>query len=59
METIYRTHADTEVMQTATEVECPYCGESWLERDTDDCGRTYVLDCEGCEKQFKMHFDAS
>jgi uncharacterized Zn-finger protein len=31
METIYRTHADTEVMQTATEVECPYCGESWLE----------------------------
>lgn len=64
MKEIYRTYEDTEVVELATKVECPYCGREWLEYGKDSCGETYVLTCgdefeEGCNKQFKMHFDAS
>lgn len=63
MKRIYRTYKDTEVVQLATNIKCPYCGEEWLEYDMDSCGETYVLTCrneydEGCGKEFEMHFDA-
>ena len=59
---IYRTYEDTEVVHLATNVECPYCGNSWQEYDKNECGETYTLICdeeyEGCGKVFKMCFDA-
>ena len=58
MERIYRTYADTEVVALGTYVECPHCGEQWIETDADECGTTYTLTCDGCEMQFEMHFDA-
>lgn len=59
MKEIYRTYADTEVAQLATNIECPYCGNEWQEYDMDECGETYLLHCDECEGCFKMHFDAS
>jgi predicted RNA-binding Zn-ribbon protein involved in translation (DUF1610 family) len=64
MKRIYRFYADTEVTETATNVKCPYCGNEWLEPDSDECGKTYIVHCEegynqGCGKKFEMHFDAS
>lgn len=63
MKRIYRTYHDTEVTKLSTQVECPYCGREWLEQDTDECGRTYILNCDedddGCGKDFEMYFDAS
>lgn len=60
MKTIYRTYEDTEVSVLATRVKCPYCGEEWLEDDMNDCGKTYVINCDdGCGKDFEMSFDAS
>lgn len=56
---IYRTYNDTEVSELATNIDCPYCGCHWQEYDMSDCGETYELECEDCEKRFKMHFDAS
>lgn len=59
MKEIYRSYDDTEVVATATHVKCPYCGAEWLEQDTDECGETYVIECEECERKFKMYFDAN
>ena len=63
MKSISRTYADTEVTQLSTYVKCPYCGNEWLEADKDECGKTYVLNCDeddgGCGKDFAMYFDAS
>lgn len=59
MEEIYRTYEDTEIVQLATNIECPYCFEEWQEYDMDECGKTYLLHCNRCGKYFKMHFDAS
>ncbi|MEK4715364.1 hypothetical protein [Sporosarcina sp. FSL K6-5500] len=64
MKTIYRYYKDTEVSVLATKIECPYCGEEWMEDDMDEPGATYTLTCddeinEGCGKEFEMHFDAS
>ena len=63
MKQIYTTYEDTEVVQLATNVECPYCGNRWSEYDKDECGKTYILICDeedgGCGKLFKMYFDAS
>ena len=64
MKEIYRYYEDTEVVQLATNIKCPYCGREWKEYDKDECGRTYHLVCsneydEGCNKEFLMHFDAS
>ena len=56
---IYRGYADIETIATATQVKCPYCGEEWLEEDSDECGKTYTIECEECGEEFKMHFDAS
>lgn len=64
MKRIYRTYNDTEVVEIAVNVECPYCGMEWQE-DKTECGETYILECEkdewtdGCGKKFEMHFDAS
>ncbi|MBO1005626.1 hypothetical protein [Pseudogracilibacillus auburnensis] len=63
MRTIYRTYADTEISVLATKIQCPYCGNEWLEDDMSLCGKTYTLTCgddfdEGCGKEFKMYFDA-
>ena len=62
MKKIYRTYEDTEITHTATNVKCPYCGNEWLEDDTDECGVTYKLYCDevegGCGKYFEMYFDA-
>ncbi|WLR41729.1 hypothetical protein LC087_12755 [Bacillus carboniphilus] len=62
METIYRTYDDTEVVELAVNVQCPYCGLKWQETGKSDCGETYTLDCggmweDGCGKQFEMYFD--
>lgn len=64
METIYRTYNDTEVVQLAVNVECPYCGNGFQVIGVDDCGKTYEITCDkfwnvGCGKVFKMHFDAN
>lgn len=59
MKTIYRTYADTETVNTITNLEYPYFGNEFYEYDMDECGRTYEVECEKCEKRFKMHFDAS
>lgn len=59
MKQIYRGYADVETIATATMVRCPYCGKEWLEEDTNECGTTYVLECESCGEKFKMNFDAS
>lgn len=60
MKTIYRTYNDTEVATIVVNVECPYCGEEWQEDDDKtNCGETYILYCEECDKEFEMHFDAS
>lgn len=64
MKEIYRTYEDTEVVELATNIKCPYCGNEWQEYNMDECGGTYLLTCgdefdEGCGKSFKMHFDAS
>lgn len=64
---IYRTYNDTEIVEIAVNVQCPFCGYEWQE-DKTVCGETYDLVCggdlryildEGCGKQFKMNFDAS
>lgn len=64
---IYRTYNDTEVVEIAVNVQCPYCEYEWQE-DKTDCGTTYDLICggelrdilnEGCGKKFKMYFNAS
>ena len=59
MKEIYRTYADTEVSELATNIECPHCGDKWQELDMSDPGETYELECEadGCGKTFKMYFD--
>ncbi|WGX77391.1 hypothetical protein QJS64_19175 (plasmid) [Paraclostridium bifermentans] len=62
MKTIYRTYEDTEIVQLATNIKCPYCEREWQEYDMDSCGATYILTCgneydEGCGKKFEMHFD--
>ena len=57
--TIYRTYNDTEVIELATNIDCPYCGAGWQEYDMSDCGKVYSLECGDCEKKFKMYFDAS
>lgn len=59
MKKIYRTYADTEVASLYTNVECPYCGNEQQELDMNSCGKTYTIECEKCEKEFEMHFDAS
>lgn len=60
METIYRTYADCEVAAYEMTIECPHCGEEWtVDDDYTVCGETYEMECEGCEKKFEMHFDAS
>lgn len=58
MERIYRSYRDIEVVETATFVKCPYCGHEFSEYDSDCCGRVYVIQCEECEKEFEMYFDA-
>ena len=58
MKQIYRTYADTEVAMLYVEVECPYCGNSQSELDKTDCGTTYVIECDECEKEYEMYFDA-
>lgn len=62
MKKIYRAYRDTEIVQLATKVKCPYCGNEWLEEDKAECGETYIITCDededGCGKQFKMYFDA-
>ncbi|MED4866127.1 hypothetical protein ABET15_04300 [Heyndrickxia faecalis] len=55
---IYCGYSDTEVASLWTNVKCPYCGHEQQELDMDDCGKTYEIKCEGCEKEYKMHFDA-
>jgi len=59
MKTIYKTYADTEVASLYTNIECPHCGREWQEEDMDECGKTYLLKCDECEKEFEMYFDAS
>ncbi|MED2945438.1 hypothetical protein P4284_23130 [Bacillus swezeyi] len=59
MKKIYRTYADMEPTVYVTNIECPYCGSEWQEEGVDKCGNTFVLECEDCEKKFKMDFDAS
>ena len=63
MKAIYRSYADTEIVQLATNIECPYCGREWQEYDKDECGEIYKLICDGeddgCGKEFEMSFDAS
>ncbi|KIN42396.1 hypothetical protein [Bacillus subtilis] len=59
MKEIYRFYKDTEVLKFVTNIKCPYCGAEWQEEDVDKCGETFVLECEDCEKKFKMHFDAN
>lgn len=58
MERIYRTNSDLEVVTTGTNVKCPYCNYEWLEHDSDECGKTYVIECEECKEKFEMNFDA-
>lgn len=57
MKKIYRFYKDTEVSVLATEIECPHCGEEWMEDNANDPGTTYDIECEVCEKEFKMYFD--
>ena len=57
MKMIYRTYADTVVVTLATNIKCPYCGEEWKETDMDECGKTYLLKCVNCGKEFEMYFD--
>ncbi|ASJ54841.1 hypothetical protein BP422_15470 [Brevibacillus formosus] len=59
MKRIYRTYADTEVYKLAVNVECPHCGNEQQEIDTDECGKTYVIECGDCGEQYEMYFDAS
>jgi predicted RNA-binding Zn-ribbon protein involved in translation (DUF1610 family) len=62
---IYRTYEDTEVVELAVKVECPHCGNKWMEDGKTDCGESYVINCgddgyeDGCGKDFEMYFDAS
>jgi predicted RNA-binding Zn-ribbon protein involved in translation (DUF1610 family) len=60
---IARTYKDTEVVELAVKVKCPYCGNEWLETEKAECGETYLLECDkvddGCGKMFTMYFDAS
>jgi len=58
MKEIYRYYSDTEVTETCTNIECPYCHDEWCEVGKDECGVTYVLHCETCNNKFEMHFDA-
>jgi|GEM_PF-2428596 len=55
---ILRSYIDTEVSELSTSIECPYCKADWQEFDMSNCGETYDLECEECEKEFKMYFDA-
>lgn len=58
MKKIYRTYADLEYTNTVTNLKCPYCNYEFQETDMDECGRTYEIECEECEKVFEMSFDA-
>lgn len=55
---IYRSYADTEITELGTQCECPYCGYEDLQYDKSVCGQTYVIQCEECEKEYEMYFDA-
>lgn len=59
MKEIYCTYEDTEVVMLKTIMTCPYCGEEHAELDMDEPGKAYIVECEACEKEFKMYFDAS
>lgn len=60
MKEIYRTYEDTEIVELATNIECPYCKAEWQEHDMNDCGISYNILCKGsCGKTFIMHFDAN
>ena len=56
---IYCTYNDTETASLYTNVSCPHCGNEQLELDVDACGETYTIECEECEKEYEMYFDAS
>lgn len=56
---IYCTYGDTEVASLWVNVTCPYCENEQQELDLTECGATYKIHCEECEKEFEMYFDAS
>jgi len=56
---IYCTYNDTEIASSWTNVRCPYCGHEQQELDMDGCGETYTIECDECEKEYEMYFDAS
>ena len=56
---IYCTYSDTEVASVYTNAECPYCEHEQQELDMDHCGETYTIECNECEKEYEMYFDAS
>jgi len=56
---IYRTYSDIEAANFYTNTECPYCGHEQQELDMDACGETYEIECNKCEKEYDMYFDAS
>ncbi|ALA07253.1 hypothetical protein SECTIM467_129 [Brevibacillus phage SecTim467] len=56
---IFRTYEDTEVASLYamyTNVKCPYCGQEQQELDVDNFGKTYIIECDGCDKQYQMYF---
>ena len=57
MKTIYRYYSDVEVVSIGIKVRCPYCGHTFLSYNSNDCGETYIKECEECEIKFKMYFD--
>ena len=56
---IYCTYDDTETAILYTNTECPYCGHKQQEIDMANCGETYTVECNECEKEYDMYFDAS
>ncbi|WP_157452867.1 hypothetical protein [Brevibacillus sp. SKDU10] len=39
------------------ECEMPLLRQEQQKLDVDECGETYVIECEGCDKQYEIYFD--
>lgn len=58
MKRICRNSDDTEVVEIGVRIECPYCGEEWIEVGVDSDDQIHIITCDNscCEKLFELDF---